>query len=228
MRLEISELHHQLKTTMIYVTHDQVEAMTMADKIVVLNAGNIEQVGSPLDLYQQARQPVRRRLHRLAAHELRQGRGGETVRRAIPIGIRPEHHKTLQGGRQLEGCTVGVAEHLGSDTFLHVNVEGIGIDDRARRRRLPRHARRYQVWLTPEHDTHPSSSMTTDWQSDEDGLTGKSALITGSARGIGRAFAESYVREGATGCDCRYQSGAGQNATAQRDRPGSLCRRRWM
>ncbi|TIV09786.1 MAG: ABC transporter ATP-binding protein, partial [Mesorhizobium sp.] len=51
MRLEISELHHQLKTTMIYVTHDQVEAMTMADKIVVLNAGNIEQVGSPMELY---------------------------------------------------------------------------------------------------------------------------------------------------------------------------------
>ena len=52
MRLEISELHHQLKTTMIYVTHDQVEAMTMADKIVVLNAGNIEQVGSPMELYE--------------------------------------------------------------------------------------------------------------------------------------------------------------------------------
>ncbi len=51
MRLEISELHQTLKTTMIYVTHDQVEAMTMADKIVVLNRGNIEQVGSPLDLY---------------------------------------------------------------------------------------------------------------------------------------------------------------------------------
>ena len=55
MRLEISELHQQLGTTMIYVTHDQVEAMTMADKIVVLNAGNIEQVGSPLELYQHAR-----------------------------------------------------------------------------------------------------------------------------------------------------------------------------
>ena len=51
MRLEISELHQQLGKTMIYVTHDQVEAMTMADKIVVLNAGNIEQVGSPLELY---------------------------------------------------------------------------------------------------------------------------------------------------------------------------------
>jgi multiple sugar transport system ATP-binding protein len=51
MRLEISELHQSLGKTMIYVTHDQVEAMTMADKIVVLNAGNIEQVGSPLELY---------------------------------------------------------------------------------------------------------------------------------------------------------------------------------
>ena len=51
MRLEISEMHKRLETTMIYVTHDQVEAMTMADKIVVLQAGVIEQVGSPLDLY---------------------------------------------------------------------------------------------------------------------------------------------------------------------------------
>jgi multiple sugar transport system ATP-binding protein len=51
MRLEITQLHQALATTMIYVTHDQVEAMTMADKIVVLNAGNIEQVGAPLELY---------------------------------------------------------------------------------------------------------------------------------------------------------------------------------
>src|SRR4051812_30241865 len=51
MRLELMRLHEQLKATMIYVTHDQIEAMTMADKIVVLNAGSIEQVGSPLDLY---------------------------------------------------------------------------------------------------------------------------------------------------------------------------------
>ena len=51
MRQELAELHAQLKTTMIYVTHDQVEAMTMADKIVVLRDGNVEQVGQPLDLY---------------------------------------------------------------------------------------------------------------------------------------------------------------------------------
>ncbi|RVD52465.1 ABC transporter ATP-binding protein, partial [Mesorhizobium sp. M2D.F.Ca.ET.140.01.1.1] len=51
MRVELSSLHGQLGSTMIYVTHDQVEAMTMADRIVVLNKGRIEQVGSPLELY---------------------------------------------------------------------------------------------------------------------------------------------------------------------------------
>ena len=59
MRKEIKELHQRLRTTTIFVTHDQVEAMTMADKIVVLNDGNVEQVGTPLDLYGQPAQPVR-------------------------------------------------------------------------------------------------------------------------------------------------------------------------
>ncbi|ACP26228.1 ABC sorbitol/mannitol transporter, ATPase subunit [Sinorhizobium fredii NGR234] len=124
MRLEISQLHQQLKTTMIYVTHDQVEAMTMADKIVVLNRGRIEQVGSPLDLY-----------HRpdnlfvagfIGSPKMNFISGGQAAsHHAHTIGIRPEHlvlskdHGTWQG-------TVGVAEHLGSDTFLHVNADGIG------------------------------------------------------------------------------------------------------
>ena len=51
MRTEIKELHQRLKTTSIYVTHDQIEAMTMADKIVVMNDGRIEQIGTPLELY---------------------------------------------------------------------------------------------------------------------------------------------------------------------------------
>ena len=51
MRTEIKALHQRLKTTSIYVTHDQIEAMTMADKIVVMNAGKVEQIGSPLELY---------------------------------------------------------------------------------------------------------------------------------------------------------------------------------
>ena len=70
MRLEISELHQTLKTTMIYVTHDQVEAMTMADKIVVLQAGHIEQVGSPLETLPQAGQSICRRIHRFTQDEL--------------------------------------------------------------------------------------------------------------------------------------------------------------
>ena len=125
MRLEISELHHQLETTMIYVTHDQVEAMTMADKIVVLNAGRIEQVGSPLELY---RSPVNRFVAGFigspkmniveGAHSKRYG--------AHAIGVRPEHISLSKAKGDWEG-TVGVAEHLGSDTFLHVNVAGIGL-----------------------------------------------------------------------------------------------------
>ena len=55
MRVELAKLHDELKATMIYVTHDQVEAMTMADRIVVLNAGLIEQVGTPLELYHRPR-----------------------------------------------------------------------------------------------------------------------------------------------------------------------------
>jgi multiple sugar transport system ATP-binding protein len=51
MRTEIKELHQRLKTTAVYVTHDQIEAMTMADKIVVMNGGKVEQIGSPLELY---------------------------------------------------------------------------------------------------------------------------------------------------------------------------------
>ena len=82
MRLEIARAARSSSaTTMIYVTHDQVEAMTMADKIVVLNAGNIEQVGSPLELYERPGEPVRRRLHRLAEDEFCARRGGRRARR---------------------------------------------------------------------------------------------------------------------------------------------------
>jgi multiple sugar transport system ATP-binding protein len=124
MRLEISELHHQLKTTMIYVTHDQVEAMTMADKIVVLNAGHIEQVGSPLDLY---RSPANRFVAGfIGSPKMNFVQGAPSKRyRAHMIGVRPEHISLSKTQGDWQG-TVGVAEHLGSDTFLHVHVDGIG------------------------------------------------------------------------------------------------------
>jgi len=121
MRLEISELHNQLKTTMIYVTHDQVEAMTMADKIVVLNAGNIEQVGSPMELYKSPKNLFVAGFIGSPKMNLIEGEPA-AKRQAHTIGVRPEHLaiSTTEGDWK---ATVGVAEHLGSDTFLHVQSD---------------------------------------------------------------------------------------------------------
>jgi multiple sugar transport system ATP-binding protein len=124
MRLEISELHNQLKTTMIYVTHDQVEAMTMADKIVVLNAGNIEQVGSPMELYKSPKNLFVAGF--IGSPRMNLIEGKEAAEHgAKTIGIRPEHLAVSKTEGKWK-ATVGVAEHLGSDTFLHVNSDGAG------------------------------------------------------------------------------------------------------
>jgi multiple sugar transport system ATP-binding protein len=124
MRLEISELHHQLKTTMIYVTHDQVEAMTMADKIVVLNAGNIEQVGSPMELYRSPKNLFVAGF--IGSPKMNLINGAVAAKHgAATVGIRPEHLQISTSAGDWK-ATVGVAEHLGSDTFLHVNADGVG------------------------------------------------------------------------------------------------------
>ncbi len=124
MRLEISELHNQLKTTMIYVTHDQVEAMTMADKIVVLNAGNIEQVGSPLDLYRSPRNLFVAGF--IGSPKMNLIEGAPAAKHgAKTIGVRPEHMKVSTSGGEWP-AKVSVDEHLGADTFLHVNANGVG------------------------------------------------------------------------------------------------------
>ncbi|MDZ4087689.1 MAG: ABC transporter ATP-binding protein [Tabrizicola sp.] len=122
MRQEISELHQSLKTTMIYVTHDQVEAMTMADKIVVLNAGRIEQVGAPLELYNHPRNLFVAGF--IGSPKMNLIEGAEAAKHnAHTIGIRPEH--ITVGDGPWEGV-VGLSEHLGSDSFLKVAVEGLG------------------------------------------------------------------------------------------------------
>ena len=121
MRLEISELHLSLKTTMIYVTHDQVEAMTMADKIVVLNAGNIAQVGSPMDLYQRPDNVFVAGFIGSPKMNLIEGEKAAKYN-AHTIGIRPEHLRITKDQGDWKGV-VSVAEHLGSDTFLHVRVD---------------------------------------------------------------------------------------------------------
>ena len=124
MRLEISELHKRLATTMVYVTHDQVEAMTMADKIVVLNAGVIEQVGSPLELYRTPRNLFVAGF--IGSPKMNLIDGGEAAKHgAATIGVRPEHIDVSATEGSWKGV-VGVAEHLGSDTFFHIHETGLG------------------------------------------------------------------------------------------------------
>jgi len=151
MRVEISRLHKKLGTTMIYVTHDQTEAMTLADKIVVLRSGNIEQVGAPLDLYDDpANQFVagfvgspKMNFLRAEVVDNQPGRVGvvlrdqRNVRLSLPItaagveigehvtlGVRPEHF--LDAGRGDADLTVDVdvAEHLGNTSYIYANIAG--------------------------------------------------------------------------------------------------------
>ena len=124
MRQEISELHQSLKTTMIYVTHDQVEAMTMADKIVVLNAGRIEQVGSPLELYHSPRNLFVAGF--IGSPKMNLISGAEAAKyQCATLGVRPEHIGVGVGEGHWQGV-VGLSEHLGSDSFFKVSVDGIG------------------------------------------------------------------------------------------------------
>lgn len=122
MRLEISELHKKLNTTMVYVTHDQVEAMTMADKIVVLNAGVIEQVGSPMELYLN---PQNRFVAGfIGSPKMNFIEGDEAQKQgAHSLGVRPEHFSISKKSGEWK-ATVGVLEHLGSETFVHLEGEG--------------------------------------------------------------------------------------------------------
>ena len=146
MRIELARLHEQLNATMIYVTHDQVEAMTMADKIVVLQAGNIEQVGSPLELYHHPRNVFvagfmgSPRMNLLPATVTAADASGVTVagpggivvtapvspngfRNSSPItlGIRPEH-LTIDPNGGIQGRAL-IAERLGGLTLLHVELQ---------------------------------------------------------------------------------------------------------
>ncbi|MGZ3218076.1 ABC transporter ATP-binding protein [Paracoccus sp. T5] len=150
MRLEISELHNRLRTTMVYVTHDQVEAMTMADKIVVLQAGRIEQVGSPMDLYRAPRNLFVAGFIGSPRMNLLTGAPAAEFD-ATTIGIRPEH----VGVSATEGTwkgRVGVSEHLGSDTFFYVEDTGLAetITVRAGGDIDLHHGD--TVWLTPDPD----------------------------------------------------------------------------
>ena len=123
MRVELATLHRRLGATMIYVTHDQVEAMTLADKIVVLNKGRVEQVGRPLDLYNKPASLfvagfIGSPQMNFVTGDFATGHGAATV------GLRPEHLKVEPGG-SVKG-TLKHAEQLGNETFAYVDAGPLG------------------------------------------------------------------------------------------------------
>lgn len=123
-RLEIARLHRLLKATIVYVTHDQVEAMTLADRIVVLNQGAIEQTGAPLELYRRPANLFVAGFIGSPKMNFVQGAAAEAYG-AHTLGIRPEHLLMVESGGTWQGEVTHV-EHLGSDTFVYVDAQATG------------------------------------------------------------------------------------------------------
>ena len=143
MRFEIAKLHSTLETTMIYVTHDQVEAMTLADRIVVLKDGVVMQIGTPVELYENPANlfvaefigspkmnilPCGYQDNRvtLSGHNGIQLSTSSPLSTAQKLGIRPEHIKPCDIKDAHCQGTVDFAEYLGSDTFLYITCENLG------------------------------------------------------------------------------------------------------
>jgi len=143
MRTEIKALHQRLKTTSVYVTHDQIEAMTMADKIVVMNAGRVEQTGSPLDLYDNpANLFVAGFIGSPAMNFLPEKRNG----RDVLVGVRPEHLDIASDGLAAQ---VVVVEPTGADTQIFCKVDGVDVTAVVRERHAFRPGE--AVHLKPRH-----------------------------------------------------------------------------
>ncbi|MFC7396381.1 ABC transporter ATP-binding protein [Chelatococcus sp. GCM10030263] len=154
MRTEIKELHQRLKTTTVYVTHDQIEAMTMADKIVVMHDGVVEQIGAPLDLYDRpANQFVAGFIGSPSMNFIkgkieRDGFKADSgivlpmktapeseIGRSAVYGIRPEHFRAREGGLAME---VAVVEPTGSETLVIMRSSGEEMTCVFRERVLPK------------------------------------------------------------------------------------------
>ncbi len=150
MRSELSRLHKQLQTTIVYVTHDQVEAMTMADRIVILNGGHVEQVGPPLEVYRRPRtvfaagflgSPKMNFLRGEVAEITGDGvvvklTGGGTAKAkvkgdgvkvgdSVTVGVRPEHLKVTPGDKGPLSANVQLVEDLGDHSIMHIDREAV-------------------------------------------------------------------------------------------------------
>ena len=123
-RIEIARLHRQLGATMIYVTHDQVEAMTLADRIVVLRAGKVEQVGAPMELYNDPANTFVAGF--IGSPQMNFLKAGALGMRSDTMGVRPEHIAISRDAGQIEG-TVSHVEKLGGETLVYVNTAAQGL-----------------------------------------------------------------------------------------------------
>ena len=130
-RIEIAKLHNQLTATMIYVTHDQVEAMTLADRIVVINQGIIEQVGTPVELYNSPKNQFvaefigspKMNMINLQDKQSLNLRNLNLPSEASKIGIRPEHISLANNDSHKLRGTVRHIENLGEHLLCYVNLE---------------------------------------------------------------------------------------------------------
>ncbi len=176
MRIELSKLHRELGTTMIYVTHDQVEAMTLADRIVVFNAGIVQQVGNPLELYDNPRNLFVAGFLGAPRMNLLQGKllgrdgtvalpggqqlnaavdvGNAEIGSAVTLGIRPEHLQPAPAGDTALPAQVALTEHLGDQMLAYLKLDGVEEDLCMK---LPGHGARLRfgdivhLALPPEH-----------------------------------------------------------------------------
>jgi ABC-type sugar transport system ATPase subunit len=144
-RLEIARLHERLKTTVIYATHDQVEAMTLADKIVVLRDGRIEQVGSPIELYERpANAFVAQfigipKMNFFSADDLSANASnalGKQVSATEHVGLRPEHMVVTDAANAVVEGRLELVENLGEYALVHL-VSANGVEFIAKTEKLP-------------------------------------------------------------------------------------------
>jgi sn-glycerol 3-phosphate transport system ATP-binding protein len=123
MRAELQALHRRLGTTSLYVTHDQVEAMTLAQRMVVMNAGRVEQIGAPLEVYARpATTFVAGFIGSPPMNLMPQERDG----RKVLFGIRPEHLEPCDPAEALLTADVDLVEPLGADTLAYGHLDGQG------------------------------------------------------------------------------------------------------
>ncbi|HXU72086.1 MAG TPA: sn-glycerol-3-phosphate ABC transporter ATP-binding protein UgpC [Polyangia bacterium] len=153
MRVELMRLHQRLGATMVYVTHDQVEAMTLADRIAVLNGGAVMQVGAPSELYNRPANLFVGRFIGTPEMNVIDARAAEACRLtgALPrevasVGVRAEDLRIAPNGPSAQ---VDVVEHLGAEALVHLRVEMIELIARVEAHAVPRTGERVQVAIEP-------------------------------------------------------------------------------